>query len=108
MALMDGEIQVFGTDKFELVQKISVDRLVEGISDLVTHLRLYDDSHVVMQTFDATVSVVNYHDGKVVSQRLEENLKMALDNDLLIEDRNIVFSRRNRVVLLKRTVDSFE
>lgn len=100
--LVDGWVHVYSTEKWDLVRRLAVDRLVDGPAPIVTHVRLYSDSHVVLQTFDATVSVVNFNDGKAVFQRLDADTRVALDNELLVEDKNLVFSRRNRVVLLKR------
>lgn len=66
---------------------------------------MYFDSHVIIQTFDGATTVVNFHEGKVAYQRLEDEETTTLDNDLEVVDRNIAFNRRNRAVLLRRVTE---
>ncbi len=88
-----------------MITRLPIELLLDGVSSLVTHLRMYFDSHVIMQTFDGAITVVNFHEGKVVYQRLEDVPTSTLDNDLEVVGRNVAFGRRNRAVLLRRAAE---
>lgn len=100
--LHDADIHVYNTSTFGLVQRMPVEPHLESISELVTHVRLYSDAHLLLQTFDGAITVVNFHEGKTAYQHQEDSAVAALDNDLLLVGRNVAFARRNRVFLLRR------
>lgn len=104
--LQDSDLLVYTTDSWKLIQKLSLNRIIEDLNPIVTHVRMYFDAHVVLQTFDATITVLNFNDGKTVYQWVDEDGRASLDNSLLEAERNIAFTRRNKVWLLKRIEDA--
>lgn len=105
---MENEIVVYSVDKFEPIQKLQVDKLLAGLYPLVTNLKMYSDNHLIVQNFDGAISVINYHETKVCYQRLDSENRTALDNDVVIVDKNVYYSRKNMLFLLKRTPQEWE
>ena len=66
---------------------------------------MYSDNHLVVQTFDGVMSVVNYNDAKVVYQRLEDENRTALDNEVVVIGKDIYYSRKNLLFGLMRTLE---
>ena len=105
---MENEIVVYSLDKFEPIQKLQVDKVLAGLYPLITNLKMYSENHLVVQNFDGTVSVINYHEAKVCYQRLDVENRTALDNDVVVLDKNVYYSRKHLLFLLKRTQQEWE
>lgn len=103
--LQENEISIYSTNNFEVIQKLNLNKILEGLHPLITHVKMFSESYVAVQTFDGALTFVNFHQSRIAYQKIDNDKKTILNNDIILVENNIFLNRKNEILELKRIVE---